>query len=219
MSERKEKKSERLEVRLPYSKKQAFVEACEQQSDTPSNAIRRFISSYIRRSDNDTLGHWAGSVKRKLLPVGAMTVAAIGVMSLAYWQLGGGPQTDAIEHEALYKSYDINGNDVIDIGEITSQDNEKQLFEVLDLNGDNAIDRDEFIAEGDVAWMYKKNDPQLDDENNSVVTETEGTIHYIQYDLSNKDNPYIAVWVNNVDNEQRSFRADKVLFKNRPAEN
>jgi len=219
MSERKEKKSERLEVRLPYSKKQAFVEACEQQSDTPSNAIRRFINSYIRRSDNDALGHWAGSLKRRWFPVTALTAALLGVMSLAYWQLNNASETDSFSHEALYKSYDSNNNDVIDIGEISVQDNEKQLFEILDFNGDDVIDRDEFLAKGDAAWMYKKSDPEIDEENNSVTTQTDGAINYIQYDLTNKDDPYIAVWVNNVDNEPTSFRADKILFKNRPAEN
>jgi len=37
-----EKKSERLEVRLGYEEKQDFTEACENQGDTPSGAIRRF---------------------------------------------------------------------------------------------------------------------------------------------------------------------------------
>ena len=51
----REKKSERFEVRLPFSKKQGFVKACEDQGDTPSNAVRRFIDSYIRRADADEM--------------------------------------------------------------------------------------------------------------------------------------------------------------------
>ena len=50
-----EKKSERLEVRLGYREKGAFVEACEMQGDTPSGAVRRFISGYVRRADGDIL--------------------------------------------------------------------------------------------------------------------------------------------------------------------
>ena len=42
-----EKKTERLDVRLSHEKKQAFSEACENQGDTPSTAVRRFINSYI----------------------------------------------------------------------------------------------------------------------------------------------------------------------------
>jgi len=42
-----EKKSERLEVRLGYEEKQTFTEACENQGDTPSGAVRRFINGYV----------------------------------------------------------------------------------------------------------------------------------------------------------------------------
>lgn len=61
-----EKKSERLEVRLGYQEKQTFTEACENQGDTPSGAVRRFINGYVRRSDADVLSSaWRGAAKRR----------------------------------------------------------------------------------------------------------------------------------------------------------
>lgn len=50
MTQRKEKKSETLEVRLPYSKKEAFKAACEEEGITASHAVRTFIDAYLRRS-------------------------------------------------------------------------------------------------------------------------------------------------------------------------
>ena len=47
---RKEKKSEMIEVRIPYSKKQAFMKACEEEGITASHAIRTFIDVYLKRS-------------------------------------------------------------------------------------------------------------------------------------------------------------------------
>ena len=55
-----EKKSERFEVRLSHTKKLAFQEACERQGDTPSEAVRRSIESYLGRSEMDALRHGPG---------------------------------------------------------------------------------------------------------------------------------------------------------------
>jgi len=48
-----EKKTERLDIRVSHQKKQAFTQACEDQGDTPSHAVRRFITTYIRRANRD----------------------------------------------------------------------------------------------------------------------------------------------------------------------
>lgn len=50
MKQHREKKSETLEVRLPYSKKEAFKAACEAEGITASHAVRTFIDAYLRRS-------------------------------------------------------------------------------------------------------------------------------------------------------------------------
>lgn len=50
MKQRKEKKSESLEVRLPHSTKRDFMEACEREGITASQAVRTFIDVYVRRS-------------------------------------------------------------------------------------------------------------------------------------------------------------------------
>jgi len=85
-----EKKSERFEVRLPYSKKQAFTEACEEQGDTPSSAVRRFIDAYLRRNDRDNLIMATTALKnmarRKKVPIltglAATVIGVFGILSL-----------------------------------------------------------------------------------------------------------------------------------------
>lgn len=52
---RKEKKSESLDVRLPYSVKTAFMSATKRRGETASEAVRRFIESYIEEAELETV--------------------------------------------------------------------------------------------------------------------------------------------------------------------
>lgn len=84
MPQKSEKKSERLEIRLPFSKKADFLKACEQQSDTPSNVVRRFINSYIRRSNADEFKFTHKVLGRRLFrPVTAS--ALMGLLVAGFW--------------------------------------------------------------------------------------------------------------------------------------
>ena len=50
MFRRPEKKSSNLEVRLSHSKKEAFMQACEENGVTASHAVRTFIDAYLLQS-------------------------------------------------------------------------------------------------------------------------------------------------------------------------
>lgn len=52
---RKEKKSESLDVRLPYSVKTAFMAATKRKGETASEAVRRFIETYIEEAEYETV--------------------------------------------------------------------------------------------------------------------------------------------------------------------
>jgi len=47
---RREKKSESLEVRLPYSVKRAFMRATKRRGETASEAVRQFIDQYLEEA-------------------------------------------------------------------------------------------------------------------------------------------------------------------------
>jgi len=128
-----EKKSERFEVRLPFSKKQAFIDACEEQGDTPSEAVRRFIHTYLRRTREDNMGMARRSLRHKARQnwvFGLSGVLAIGAMSII------GPQGCASldakrvldTKKDLFAAYDENGDDLLGRGEVAP--NDKALHDV-----------------------------------------------------------------------------------------
>ena len=50
MKRRKQKKSESLDIRLPFEQKRDFMEATRLRGETASSALRRFISTYIEEA-------------------------------------------------------------------------------------------------------------------------------------------------------------------------
>lgn len=140
-----DKMTERLDVRISHQKKQDFTEACDMQSDTPSNAIRRFVNSYIRRAKRDEtreglraflprhLGKFAASISLCL-------IAAITIRSLF-------SNTDA-----LFTFYDFDKNGVIELGEIAP--NDIHLHRVLNIDGEAGISPDEFVAKATMVWKF-----------------------------------------------------------------
>jgi len=77
-SKRKEKKSETLEVRLPHSKKEAFMEACEREGITASHAVRTFIDAYLKRSRRVKLKQITEEITMKLIQNPVKTLGAVG---------------------------------------------------------------------------------------------------------------------------------------------
>jgi len=75
---RKEKKSETLEVRLPYSKKEAFKAACEREGITASHAMRTFIDAYLKQSRQRKLKQISQEITMKLFQNPLKTAGAVG---------------------------------------------------------------------------------------------------------------------------------------------
>ncbi len=79
---RSPKKSEMLEVRLPYELKTAFMSRCRQDGGTASDAVRRFIER-----DLDAAGRPARVQLRwwqaMLIALGSLAVGAVAAPSLA----------------------------------------------------------------------------------------------------------------------------------------
>lgn len=75
---RSEKKSETLEVRLPHSKKEAFMAACEREGITASYAMRTFIDAYLKRSGRVKLKQITQEITMKLFQNPLKTAGAIG---------------------------------------------------------------------------------------------------------------------------------------------
>lgn len=155
-----DKKTERLDVRISHEKKQAFNEACDIQSDTPSNAIRRFVNSYIRRAKRDATR--AGL--RNILPHRWQRIAAVtSVCLVTIIAL----KPFFSKTEDLFAFYDYNENGVIELGEISP--NDFHLHRVLNIDGKAGISSNEFISKATMVWKFT--DP---DVKHKVVTKKTG---------------------------------------------
>ena len=153
MTDRREKKSERFEVRLPYSKKHDFVKACEDQGDTPSSAVRRFIDSYVKRSDADTMKMAVRSLPKLALRRWRRVLGCIFALASLYllsgfvWLL-----LTTSQLQQLFTVYDKNNNQVLDLGEISESD--EHLHRILNVDGVDGISVEEFWVKGRITWKF-----------------------------------------------------------------
>jgi hypothetical protein len=69
------KKSESLEIRIPYSAKVAFMARCQQEGRSASEALRAFIDQQIE-------GAAPRRSKRWRIATGALIAAAVGAVAL-----------------------------------------------------------------------------------------------------------------------------------------
>jgi hypothetical protein len=73
---RSPKKSETLEVRLPYAAKTAFMARCQADGQTASEAVRRFIDSELEGAAPKARWRWGQAVAAALAGLALGAVAA-----------------------------------------------------------------------------------------------------------------------------------------------
>lgn len=118
------KKSETLEIRLPYPTKRAFMESCRSEGRSASEALRHFIDGHL---DGATPPRPAVRRPHHLL-AGALIAAAVGAIAL--------PSLARPSLQAGFDRLDLNGDKAISLAE----------FERLDTNHDGKISFAEFRA-------------------------------------------------------------------------
>ncbi len=208
-----EKKSERFEIRLPFSKKQAFLEACEAQGDTPSEALRRFIHTYLRRSEEDSLGPARRRLRYKARQnwvFGLSGVLAIGAMSIAGPQGCASIKAQKIEsqRQALFTAYDKDGSGALERGEVTS--NDKALHDVLDIDDSQTLSLDEFLIRGRMQLM--KSYEGYDTDKRSLYPDPYLDRELVVFDLTDHENIVLNRWKQNPENNVRD-KADRLIFR------
>lgn len=134
----KEKKSEMLDVRLPFGLKQALVEACRKQGVTVSDTVRGLISEYVNATK-------AGQTHPKLRGI-AMKIArnplkttGMALTSLAAFALTAAPST---ADERLFKALDLDGDGTISAHDLNETD--QIVIQVLDADHSETVTLDEF---------------------------------------------------------------------------
>jgi hypothetical protein len=118
---RKLKKSEMLEVRIPYPTKTAFMALCQDEGRSASEAVRGFIDRRLAAEAEETKS-------RKLVRwvVAGVIAAAAGAMA-APSLAGAGP-------DAAFRKLDLNHDGVVAVAE----------FARLDANRDGVISATEY---------------------------------------------------------------------------
>ncbi len=117
------KKSETLEIRLPYPTKVAFMARCRAEGRSASEALRQFIDGEVEVARPAASANRVWRLIAGAAVAGAM--AAVAVPSLAHPTL-----------RAEFDRLDLNGDHVISAAE----------FDRLDANHDGKITLDEFRA-------------------------------------------------------------------------
>ncbi len=121
---RRLKKSETLEIRLPYPTKLAFMARCRDDGRTASEALRHFIDGHLERPAQVT----QASRGAHRLIVGALIAAAVGAFAL--------PSLARPSLRAEFDRLDLNGDHAISLSE----------FAAMDANHDGKVTFGEFRA-------------------------------------------------------------------------
>ena len=161
---RREKKSESLDIRLPFQQKQDFMAATRQNGETASQALRRFISNYIEDARLAEQSHPVQEIsmtlaKHRLKTFATAAGAAIGVFSITALPSA----ADSTAFDAL----DKNKDGVLTEGEIVPG-YDADIIQKLDTDGSGGVSQAELEAAGNKIVIQ---DTELDtDEDGTPVT-------------------------------------------------
>ncbi|MBI1340049.1 hypothetical protein GC169_07560 [bacterium] len=115
------KKSETLEVRLPYETKAAFLEVCRDRGTTASEVVREGIDAYLGHAERErSPPHVKGliemipkPVRKRRYAAGAFGAAAIAVVFAL-------PSAADTDFRRLFDTLDANGDGVLSLEEFSS---------------------------------------------------------------------------------------------------
>ncbi len=144
MKRRKEKKSESLDIRLPFEQKREFMQATRLRGETASSALRRFISTYIEEArlaeqPNPVQEITMTLARHRIKTMATAAGAALGVFSITALPSA----ADSTAFDAL----DKNKDGVITEGEILpGQD--ADIIAKLDTDGSGGVSKEELEAAG-----------------------------------------------------------------------
>lgn len=144
MKRRKEKKSESLDIRLPFEQKRAFMAATKAQGETASQALRRFIADYIEEArlaeqPNPVQEITMTLARHRFKSIATAAGAALGVFSVTALPSA----ADSTAFDAL----DKNNDGVITEGEILPGE-DADIIAKLDTDGSGGVSQEELAAAG-----------------------------------------------------------------------
>lgn len=159
MTRRKEKKSESLDIRLPYEQKRQFMEATRQRGETASQALRRYIAAYIEEArlveQPNTVQEITMTLARhRFKTLATAAGAALGVFSVA-------ALPSAADSE-VFDALDKNSDGVITEGEI-HPGGDADIIAKLDTDNSGGVSREELEAAGNRVEIIRTNEEKGED--------------------------------------------------------
>ena len=156
---RREKKSESLDIRLPYQQKQDFMAATKQRGETASQALRQYISTYIEEARLEQQPNKVQEItmtlaRHRFKSIATAAGAAIGVFSVA--ALPSAAENTAFDH------LDKNKDGLITEGEI-APGHDADIIAKLDTDGSGGVSREELEAAGNRVEIIKTDDVSIED--------------------------------------------------------
>ena len=115
----KSKKSETLEVRIPYDTKQAFLTACREDGTTASEVVRESVQTYLDEREQPAIQEKRTLVMKFPAPVRhyAPRIAIGGVAALGLATFAALPSAAAPDFKAQFGRLDTNGDGVLSADE------------------------------------------------------------------------------------------------------
>lgn len=156
---RREKKSESLDIRLPYQQKQDFMAATKQQGETASQVLRAFISDYIEEA---RLAEQPSKVqeismtlaRHRFKSIATAAGAAIGVFSVT--------ALPSAADSTVFDHLDKNNDGILTEGEI-APGYDADIIEKLDTDGSGGVSQAELEAAGNEIVINRDHSETSDD--------------------------------------------------------
>lgn len=110
----KPKKSESLEIRLPYTTKTAFMARCRDEGRSASDAVRDFIDGYIEPAPAPAKARRSGGLRLAVAAAAVAALAGFAAPTLAR------PVLASTTLDAEFKRLDKNGDGRLSLEEFRS---------------------------------------------------------------------------------------------------
>lgn len=161
---RREKKSESLDIRLPFEQKREFMDATRKQGETASEALRRFIAAYteearLTEKSNPVQEIRMTLARHRLKTLASATGAAIGIFAIS--------ALPSAADQTAFERLDKNQDGFITEGEILPGE-DADIIAKLDTDGSGGVSQAELEAAGNKIVIHKSESTTGDDDKEIV---------------------------------------------------
>lgn len=174
---RNRKKSETLDIRLPYEQKRDFMEATQARGETASQALRRFIADYIETARSAETPTPVQEITMTLARHRFKSIATAATAALGLFAITALPSS---ADSSPFDRLDKNKDGVLTEGEIIPGE-DADVIAHLDTDKSGNVSRAELEAAGN-RIVIEHTEDQSDEDGKAVVRKTKKVIEFKEGD-------------------------------------